>query len=100
MTGMLMAGKRSTLSLSTATAPSAMTINDIIRIRMGLRRARRVSHIRHLAVDVGREDGDALGVVLVSAPVYGLVPRVTRTGLPLARPSIPAVTTSSSAERP
>src|SRR4029079_9578979 len=45
MTGTLISGNRSTLSRRSDTKPSTTVINDIIRMKTGLRRARRVSHI-------------------------------------------------------
>lgn len=40
-----MFGKRSTLRRVTASAPSAITISDSIRMRIGFRSASRVSHM-------------------------------------------------------
>src|SRR3954451_20256270 len=45
MTGTLISGNRSTLSRRRDTKPSTTVISDIIRMKTGLRSARRVSHM-------------------------------------------------------
>src|SRR5438128_9390855 len=68
MSGMLMSGNRSTASRSSETAPSARAIRDIIRIRTGLRSARRVSHM----ASVPGGDG---GAAAFRRPCVGAVAR-------------------------
>ena len=83
MTGTLISGNRSTLSRRSDTKPSTTVISDIIRMKTGLRSARRVSHMGG-----GPQCAPApASRAAATAAANGSGPRAARTFMPSDSPS-------------